>query len=183
MAFEFTYEEKPLSIEEDINELIAMRFGDNPVSWYNSKNKHIQTIVNSTGISYPKIMKMRRSPEFKEAAEDFLTNNGREVDAIMLRQAGVLGEKRQIVRHDPRASKHVIWGELVLETEDEVVIRKYPPLKNEFANKSKKELIAMVIESRESDGSSDGVSDGVQGSTGGVGSVGVNTEDDAEASE
>lgn len=150
MAFDFTNEKgETESIEEDINEIIALRFSDDPMSWYNSKNKHIVTIVNSRNISYPKVMKMRRSPEFKGAAEAFLLNNGYEVDDIMLKKAGVLGEKRQIVRHDPRASKHVIWGEIVSQTEKEVVIRTYPPLKNEFANLTKRQLQNMYIELRE----------------------------------
>jgi len=150
MAFEFTKEDgKTSSIEQDPNNLIALRFGDNPMSWYNSKSKSIETVVNTQNVAYPKIMHLRRSPEFKAVAETFLQNNGYELNEANLRQAGVLGEKKKVVRHDPRASKHIIWGEIISESDNEIVIRTYPPLKNEFANRSKKELTEEILTLRD----------------------------------
>jgi len=156
MAFEFTNSNgNQISIDHEPSDLIAYRFADDPLSWYNGSDKEAETISRIHGISYPKLMELRRSPEFKEAVEEYLENNGYEVNEENLEQAGVLGEKRQVVRHDPRASKHVIWGEMVSETEDEVVIRKYPPIENEFSGKSKKDLITEILSLRSQVGDED----------------------------
>lgn len=150
MAFEFTNSKgNAVSMEQNPLDLIALRFQEEPVSWYNSSNKNVKTIAKLHGIAYPKLMELRRSPEFKVVAEEYLSANGEEVNDKNLELAGVLGEKRKVVKHDPRASKHIIWGEIVRETDDEVVIRKYPPIENEFANKSKRELVQMVLEARD----------------------------------
>ena len=156
MAFEFTNSNGNLiSIDNEPSDLIAYRFADDPLSWYNGSDKDADTISRLNGISYPKLMELRRSPEFKEAVEEYLDNNDYEVNEENAVQAGVLGEKRQVVRHDPRASKHVVWGELVSETDDEVVIRKYPPIENEFSGKTKKDLITEILSLRSQVGDED----------------------------
>ena len=151
MAFDFTNSNgNMVSIDHEPSDLIAYRFADDPLSWYNGSDKEAETISRIHGISYPKLMELRRSTEFKEAVEEYLENNGYEVNDENFEQAGVLGEKRQVVRHDPRASKHTVWGELVSETEDEIVIRKYPPIENEFGGRSKKDLIKEILSLRSS---------------------------------
>ena len=150
MAFDFTNEKGNIvNIEQPVEELLLMRFEETPVSWYNGANKEAHTIQSATRISYPKLMELRRSPEFKLAAEAFLINNGYEETNDNLEQAGVLGEKKTISRHHPDAKKIVVWGNIIDETDTRVVIEKLPVLENEFAGKNKSDLIKMVMAARE----------------------------------
>lgn len=149
MAFEFTNSNgNTISVDHEPSDLIAYRFADDPLSWYNGSDKEAETISRVHGISYPKLMELRRSPEFKDAAEEYLENNGYEMNEENLEQAGVLGEKRRVVKHDPRSSKHVIWDEIVSETKDEVVLRIHPPIENEFSGKTKNDLIKEILSLR-----------------------------------
>ena len=156
MAFDFTNEKGNIvSIEQAPEELIVMRFEDTPVSWYNGANKEANTIQSVTRISYPKLMELRRSPEFKASVEAFLLNNGHSETDKNLEQAGVLGEKRTINRHHPDAKKITVWGNIVEETDTRIVIEKLPVLENEFAGKNKSDLIKMVMAAREAAASSE----------------------------
>lgn len=145
--FSYTSESgKSLKIDKDPMELIAMRFQDPPVSWYDGADKEKKTIARMEAISWPRLTNLRRSPEFKLACETFLEKNGHEVTDENIDKAGWLPEKRTNAKRHPDAEKITVWGKIVSETDEEIVVQKLPDLEDEHKGKSRGDLIAQIEE-------------------------------------
>jgi len=150
MAFRFTNtkgEEQVIAL--DPNSVIQDRFSDTPLPWYDGKYPDKDTISKKYGVPYPRIQEMRRSPEFKEIALNFLQVRNMETNTQELTKVGVLGEKKSGIRYHPDAEKYVIWGKMIEDTDDRVVIQKLPNIYENFVGKSRAELRDEILEKNE----------------------------------
>lgn len=144
-VFKYTNESgKPAEINKNPEDLIAMRFQDPPIPWYDGSDKEKETIARKEGISWPRLTGLRRSPEFKNVVETFLEKNGHDVNEDNIIHAGWLDKKRSNAKRHPDSEKFVVWGKLVEETDDRIVIEKLPDVEDEHKGKTRRDLIAEI---------------------------------------
>ena len=155
--FEYHNEENEYTTSEiNIEDIFNARLGEgDPLSWYNGSDREADTIIKRLGINHPTLSEIRRSREFKVALENYLTNNGIEINEKTLKTGGVLGEKRTLTKRHPDAEKFTIWGKLLEETDDYIKIQKLKPIANPFTGVARADLIRQILELQEKYGVSE----------------------------
>jgi len=150
MVFKFTDTKgQKQSAELDPTSIIEDRYCENPLPWYDGRYPEKETIATRYGLAYQKIQDMRRSPEFKEIALNFLQVRNLGTSPEELTKAGVLGEKKAGIRYHPNAEKYVVWGKMIENTEERVVIQKLPNIYEKFVGKSRSDLRDEILEMNE----------------------------------
>lgn len=142
--FDYKVNNTEYQIDVDINSLIAEVHNGTP--WYiNKKKPEKPSIMGDYNLTHQKVVRLRESDQYAEAVAIYIFDNNLDIEPKSL---GVGIERRGSKSHrHPDATKHVVWGQMVSETDDEVVIRKLPdvvPEKDPLKEASKKELMDKV---------------------------------------
>jgi len=132
----------------DIDTLISAVHDGTP--WYiNRKNPENSSIMTDFDLSYNVVISLRSSAEYLEAVEAYISNNQLDVEPQSL-GAGI--KRRGSNHRHPESEKHVIWGKIISDTDDEVIIQKLPDIVKEqdpLKSATKADLIEQVKSLRE----------------------------------